>query len=72
MICRAAEVLVIKIDKRMQERDGIASAGDRDEVTARGRKFAKDFFNFNELQLRRHSSNVERSTLNVQRRMRRR
>ena len=36
------QIFVAKIDKRMQERDGIAAAGDADEIARLGREMPQD------------------------------
>ena len=51
----------------MQERDGVASAGDTDEIAMVWREVAEEVFWFDQLRRRRHTANVQRSTFNVQR-----
>ena len=63
------EILVAIRDEQMQQRDGIAPAGNADEVAIGWREIAKEPFWLNQrvALLRLHRPNVQRSTLNVQR-----
>jgi len=61
------QLFVSKIDKGMQERDGVAPAGDAHEIKMTRWEIAEESFAIDQVSLRRHDSNVQCSTLNVQR-----
>ena len=58
------QILVTEIDQRMQECDGVATAGDPDEVAITWRERASEIFGFDQQAWpwRLHEANVQRST----------
>ena len=63
------QFIVAQVDQVMQQRDGIAAAGNADEIATGWREVANKSLAFNQRAtlLRLHQANVQRPTLNVQR-----